>query len=71
MRLVDFKFKSGREYLDGIKNELLDTLRTIMRFQREIKLTKEILANPKTIAREKTVFIEKLRNIIIGFQLAE
>ena len=67
MRLVDFKFKSGREYLDGIKNELLDTLRTIMRFQREIKLTKEILANPKTIAREKTVFIEKLRNIIIGF----
>lgn len=71
MRLVDFKFKSGREYLDVIKNELLDILRTIMRFKREIKLTKEILANPKTIAREKTVFIEKLRNIIIGFTLAE
>jgi hypothetical protein len=32
VRLVDFKYKSGKEYLDGIKSELKDTLRSIMRF---------------------------------------
>jgi hypothetical protein len=52
VRLADFKFFTGREYLEVSKTECLDLLRTINRFQREVTVTKETLANPKTTNSE-------------------
>jgi len=71
IRLVDFKYNTGQEFIDGLKEELKETMRTILRFQREIKVTKETIENPKTIGREKTIFLEKLRNLVIGMNLSE
>ena len=53
VRLVDFKFSSGKEYLDGIRDDCKAALKAKFLFERETRITKEVIENPKTTRKER------------------
>jgi hypothetical protein len=66
VRLVDYKFSSGKEFLDGVRQECIELIRQSNRYDREIKATRIALANPKTVTRERPALLEKMKNLTIG-----
>ena len=71
VQLIEPKFKSGREYLEGLKGECIDIQRQINRFSREIRITQEVIDDPRTVGRERQPLLDKIRNLIIGKELTE
>jgi hypothetical protein len=71
VRLVDYKFNTGKDFLDAVRHECVELIRQSHRFDRELNATRIALANPKTLARERPALLEKMKNLSIGQEYAE
>lgn len=71
VRLVDYKFASGRDYIDIVRMECVELIRQINRVNRELKDLRVTLSNPKTLARERQPILDKMTNLSIGLHYSE
>jgi hypothetical protein len=71
VKLVDFKFATTKDYLIGMKNDIKMNIIQLLRFTREIKMTKEVIENQKTLRQERSALLEKLKRLMIGKELVD
>ena len=53
VKLVDFNYATAKDFLVGMKIEIKTNMIHLLRFTREIKITKEVIENQKTLRRER------------------